>query len=83
MGDTLNTTKQDLQITLKECEVREELQDPKISHFELTDRLRNKVKDLEISGDKKEKINSNKKLKGELIELKDEIKVAKKEVNTF
>ena len=43
LEDTLNTTKQDLQSALKECEVREEvieeLEDEKISHCELKDSL--------------------------------------------
>ena len=88
LEDTLNTTKQDLQSALKECEVREEvieeLEDQKISHCELIYNLKDKVKDLENSVDKKEVFNSeNKILKGELIELKDEIKAAKKEVKTL
>jgi hypothetical protein len=65
LEDTLNTTKQDLQSALKECEVREEvieeLEDQKICHRELIDNLKNKVKDLKINVDKKKVINSEKK----------------------
>jgi hypothetical protein len=83
LEDSLNTTKHDLQIVLKECEVMEEvieeLEDQKISHCEVVDSFEKKVKNLENSAESREVTNSeNKIIKGEISELKDAIKVAKK-----